>query len=265
LFLQIQSTAVAAADPVSKNLRCIPRERDALLDFRAGLIDPENYLSSWQGEDCCQWNGIHCSNRTGHVVELSLSFEDVGFRDGQMSSSLLGLKNLRTLELNGDKFTGTPIPEFIGGLKNLRYLSLSSAMFGGRVPPQLGNLSKLLHLDLNSLSGDIYSADLAWLSRLTTLQYLDLSRVNLSKVIDWAHVVNKLPSLVTLRLAACGLRNAISSPLQSNLTSLEELDLYGNEFSSSSIGTKNLFWDLPSLLHLDMSGCGLQGPIRPFR
>jgi Leucine-rich repeat (LRR) protein len=127
--------------------------------------------------------------------------------------------------------------------------------------PQLGNLSKLIHLDLNSLSRDIYSADLAWLSRLTTLQYLDLSRVNLSKVIDWAHVVNKLPSLVTLRLAACGLRNAIPSPLQSNLTSLEELDLYGNEFSTSSIGTKNLFWDLPSLLHLDMSGCGLQGSI----
>jgi Leucine-rich repeat (LRR) protein len=176
-----------------------------------------------------------------------------------MSSSLLGLKNLRTLELTSGKLTGTPIPEFIGGLKNLRYLSLSSALFGGRVMPQLGNLSKLIHLDLNSLSRDIYSADLAWLSRLTTLQYLDLSRVNLSKVIDWAHahVVNKLPSLVTLRLAACGLRNAIPSPLQSNLTSLEELDLYGNEFSTSSIGTKNLFWDLPSLLHLDMSGCGL--------
>ncbi|XP_066354784.1 receptor-like protein EIX2 [Miscanthus floridulus] len=262
-FLRIQSTAVAAAVPVSRNLRCIPHERDALLDFRAGLIDPENYLSSWQGKDCCQWNGIRCSNRTGHVVELSLSFTNVGFPDGQMSSSLLGLKNLRTLELSSGKFTGTPILEFIGGLKNLRYLSLSSAMFGGRVPPQLGNLSKLLHLDLNGLSWDsyIYSADLAWLSRLTTLQYLDLSLVNLSKVIDWAHVVNKLPSLVTLSLSGCGLRNVIPSPGHINLTSLEYLELSGNEFSSSSVGTKNLFWDLPSLLHLGMSVCDLQGSI----
>ncbi|WVZ69841.1 hypothetical protein U9M48_018567 [Paspalum notatum var. saurae] len=223
--------------------RCVPRERDALLALRASLTDPGNYLSSWQGEECCQWEGVRCSNHTGHVTELQLQNLH-GFHGGH---------------------SGAAVPDFIGGLNNLRYLYLSDANFGGRVPPQLGNLSKLLYLDLNNLfwnySSYIYSTDLAWLSRLTTLQYLDLSFVKLSTVIDWAHVVNKLPSLVTLNLLGCGLQNSIPLPVNYvNLKSLEQLDLSGNEFSSS-LGPNNLFWYLPNLLELDMGGCGIQGSI----
>ncbi|KAJ1284184.1 hypothetical protein BS78_03G185800 [Paspalum vaginatum] len=119
LFFQIQSGTAAATVPVAKSIRCVPRERDALLAFKAGLTDPDNYLSSWQGEDCCQWKGIRCSNHTGHVTELQLQSLH-GFRGGQMSPSLLGLKNLRTLDLRGNNFSGAPIPDFIGGLNNLR-------------------------------------------------------------------------------------------------------------------------------------------------
>nr|CAB3473484.1 unnamed protein product [Digitaria exilis] len=232
VFLQIQSTTAASA----RSVLCIPHERDALLAFRVGgLDDPDDYLSSWQGEDCCHWKGIRCSNRTGHVVELRLrSLEDVRssirFRGGnQRSSPLLDLKNLRTLDLRVNNFDGAPIPEFIGGLKSLRYLYISGSKFGGRVRPQLGNLSMLLYLDLNSSGvhdSYIYSTDLSWLPRLTTLEYLDLSNVNLSAATDWAHVVNKLPSLVTLNLRFCGLQNVIPSPVNVNLTSLEYLDLY---------------------------------------
>lgn len=264
LFLEIQP---AAASPATRSIRCVPRERDALLAFRAGLTDPDGYLSSWQGEDCCRWKAVRCSNRTGRVVELRLrSLEDVnssiGFRGGRTSSPLLDLKNLRTLDLRFNNFDGAPVPEFVGGLRSLRYLYISNSKFGGRVPPQLGNLSKLLCLDLNTIYADsyIYSVDLAWLSRLTALEYLDLSKVNLSTATDWAHVVNSLPSLVTLNLRFCGLQNVIPSPVHLNLTSLQHLDLGGNQFSSS-LGAKNLLWDLPSLLDLDMGRCGLQGSI----
>ncbi|GJN18082.1 hypothetical protein PR202_gb05203 [Eleusine coracana subsp. coracana] len=271
LLLRTQSTTSEPAHVVAStrssntsSSRCILLERDALLAFRAGLTDPDSYLASWQGEDCCQWKGVRCSSHTGHVVELALrSLKEVkssiGFREGQMNSSLLGLRQLRSLDLRDNNFSLVPIPGFIGSLENLRYLYLSNSMFSGQLPPQLGNLSKLQYLDLNSIY-TTYSTDLAWLSRLTELQYLDLSHVNLSRATDWVHVVNKLPSLVTLNLRYCGLRNAIPSPEKVNLTSLEHLDLFGNEFSSSA-GTKNLFWDLPSLLHLDMGHCGLQGSI----
>ncbi|XP_052140620.1 receptor-like protein EIX2 [Oryza glaberrima] len=267
LFLQSSSTTTAVPPPSWGSHRCITGERDALLSFKAGITDPGHYLSSWQGEDCCQWKGVRCSNRTSHVVELRLNSlhevrTSIGFGGGELNSTLLTLPHLMHLDLRVNDFNGARIPEFIGGLNNLLYLYLYGANFSGLVPPNLGNLSKLIHLDLNSMSnyGSVYSTDLAWLSRLTKLQYVDISGVNLSTAVNWVHVVNKLSSLVTLNLRFCELQNVIPSPLNANLTLLEQLDLYGNKFSSS-LGAKNLFWDLPNLRYFDMGVSGLQGSI----
>ncbi|XP_042414142.1 receptor-like protein EIX2 isoform X2 [Zingiber officinale] len=56
---------------------CLPRERDALLHYKAAIRDPFDCLSSWQeaqGDDCCAWTGVVCYNRTGsvRVAELNL-------------------------------------------------------------------------------------------------------------------------------------------------------------------------------------------------
>ena len=54
-------------------VKCIQSEREALLRFKAGVIDIPGKLSSWVGEDCCQWKGVECDSELGHVTNLSLS------------------------------------------------------------------------------------------------------------------------------------------------------------------------------------------------
>ncbi|CAD5183942.1 unnamed protein product [Musa acuminata subsp. malaccensis] len=51
---------------------CFSMEREALLDFKAGIHDTHNRLSSWVGQDCCTWKGVTCDTTTGHVVMLDL-------------------------------------------------------------------------------------------------------------------------------------------------------------------------------------------------
>nr|CAB3486751.1 unnamed protein product [Digitaria exilis] len=76
LIILITSAATAASSvhpPQQSHGGCLAVERAALLSFRQGITaDPLNLLGSWQGLDCCQWNGVRCSNRTGHVVKLDL-------------------------------------------------------------------------------------------------------------------------------------------------------------------------------------------------
>ncbi|XP_044947851.1 receptor-like protein EIX2 [Hordeum vulgare subsp. vulgare] len=250
------------------NITCIPRERDALLAFKDGLTDPSNYLSSWRLEDdCCWWPGVECSYRTGHVVGLDVnsgpdSYDEIvpGAIGGQISSSLLTLRHLKHLDLSYNNFSGSPIPEFIGGLRSLKHLTLTSSSFGGRIPPHLGNLSHLVSLDLSFQIHGFCSPDLTWLSRLRKLQHLGMSEADLSANVHWADVVNMLPSLVTLELAACGLQNTMPLPLHSNLTSLDTLQLGLNSFNSS-FGANYLAWDLPMLTYLDLGNCGIQSPI----
>ncbi|KAJ1282951.1 hypothetical protein BS78_03G090200, partial [Paspalum vaginatum] len=252
----------------SASASCIPHERDALLAFKHGVTsDPAGLLSSWQrdgddGEqDCCRWRGVTCSNWTGHVRKLRLrSTGAAAAMVGEISPSLLALEHLEHLDLSNNELEGSTgrLPEFLGSLKSLRYLNLSSIPFRGGVPPQLGNLSKLHYLDLSACN-NMNSSDLSWLTRLPSIQYLNLNRVNLSTAVDWSHVMNMMPSLRVLGLSGCSLASANQSLPHLNLTNLEELDAASNSFNHPM--ATSWFWNITGLKYLYLGHTSMYGQL----
>ncbi|KAH7527967.1 hypothetical protein FEM48_Zijuj05G0022100 [Ziziphus jujuba var. spinosa] len=241
-------------------MNCLESDQEALLDFKNGLYDPENRLSSWKGSNCCQWWGISCESNTGAVIAVDLhnpypqrfhSSSRYGFWNlsGEIRPSLTKLKSLRHLDLSLNTFDGNKIPEFLGSLKNLQYLNLSNAGFSGAIPLTLGNLSGLQYLDVESWSS--YVDNLEWVTGLVSLEHLVMNGVNLSMFRTYTKTlslltsldlsgnnlsgglpieITKLLGLVVMNLS----RNHISGYIPESISELKQLsslDLSSNEFS----------------------------------
>ncbi|KAL2576946.1 hypothetical protein AAZX31_16G112500 [Glycine max] len=210
-------------------IKCIESERQALLNFKHGLIDKYGMLSTWRDDntnrDCCKWKGIQCNNQTGHVETLHLRGLGTQYLRGAINiSSLIALENIEHLDLSNNVFEGSHISELMGSFTNLRYLNLSYSLFGGSIPSDLGKLTHLLSLDLGNnylLQGQIPYQ----LGNLTHLQYLDLSGNYLDGELPY-----QLGNLSQLRYLDLGW-NSFSGALPfqvGNLPLLHTLGLGGN-------------------------------------
>ncbi|KAJ0816301.1 putative leucine-rich repeat-containing, plant-type, leucine-rich repeat domain superfamily [Helianthus annuus] len=216
---------------------CNDKERQALLGFKANLVDNNNNLRSWGDKnmlDCCYWVGVSCDNDTGHVTGLDLFSDTDGFSGNIISllPLLLLLPRLQYLDLSGIDFQFNHIPNSLGSLSNLQHLKISAANLSGTIPFQLANLSNLVHLDLsnNSLSGPIPHQ----LANLSNLDELDLSSNILSGEIPVSF---------------------------GDLTSLDHLDLSGNRLEGV---IPKSFGNFSSLVGLDLSRNLLNGSVPNF-
>ena len=256
----------------------IQSEQETLIDFKSGLKDPNNQLSSWKGSNYCYWKGITCEKDTGIVISIDLHnpyprenvYENWSSMNlsGEIRPSLTKLKSLKYLDLSFNSFKGMPIPQFFGSLKNLLYLNLSGAEFSGTIPSNFGNLSNLQYLDLSyeDLSyddfeyfNDLSIGNIEWMASLVSLKYLGMDYVDLSSVgSEWVEVLNKLPILTELHLDGCSLSGSIPFPSFVNFTSLRVISINLNQFISMF---PEWLLNVSSLGSIDISYSQLHGRI----
>ncbi|KAL2967139.1 hypothetical protein AAZX31_16G159000 [Glycine max] len=258
-FMMMMLQVVVSAQD---HIMCIQTEREALLQFKAALLDHYGMLSSWTTSDCCQWQGIRCSNLTAHVLMLDLHgdlFNDVPQRymRGEIHKSLMELQQLNYLNLSWNYFSNRGIPEFLGSLTNLRYLDLSHSYFGGKIPTQFGSLSHLKYLNLawNYLEGSIPRQ----LGNLSQLQHLDLSYNSFEGSIP--SQLGNLSNLQKLYLGGSFYGGALEiddgDHWLSNLISLTHLSLVSISNLNTSHSFLQMIAKLPKLRELSLIHCSL--------
>lgn len=207
--------------------QCHPNDHKGLMSFKAGIRhDRSDRLKTWIGNGCCSWDGIVCDNTTRRVTELNLP----GFytrygapyqttMEGNLSPSITLLSHLEVIDLGELHFLNGKIPPFIGNLSKLRKLYLYENDLSGPIPESISKLSNLEHLFLqvNSFSGSLPLG----LGNLKCLRRIDLHSNQISGPIPEG--IGNLALLEELDLSD----NSVTGKIPVSMTNLSSLrDLY---------------------------------------
>ncbi|KAK8262256.1 hypothetical protein V6Z12_D13G244700 [Gossypium hirsutum] len=229
-------------------------------------------------------------------ISLFLPFEElkslnlggnniVGFIDNQGIKKLSKLNKLEILDFSDNKLSGNNILSHLTQFTSLKTLFLKNCGLQGSIDIlKLDNLKNLKELYLND-NKIVSLQSKRQLRTLTKLEVLDLSsnyfnsskfsslavlphlkslNIESNKLTEWSYIqdLNVLSNLKILNISYEGKNNSV--PSQDNkrelkLTSLEELNLWGNVFNSYILSSLGGLSNLKSLYLYD--GYAMEGPI----
>nr|KYP71043.1 LRR receptor-like serine/threonine-protein kinase GSO1 [Cajanus cajan] len=295
--------------PSSTCSLCNHHDNSALLQFKHSIVVNTSHYYSWldvcsssspkieswrNGTDCCQWEGVTCDTKSGHVISLDLSCSHI---QGKFhpNNTIFRLRHLQNLNLAYNDFSGSLIFPGIGDLVNLMHLNLSFSVINGDIPSTMSHLSKLVSLDLSSDWGSVDDPMPNYITRFdpytwnkliqnaTNLREIRLDGVDMSSITEssLSLLVNLSSSLVFLSLGSTKLQGIFSSDILC-LPNLQRIDLSYNKWLTGELPKSNLsnllsyldlsytafsgqisnsIGNLKSLSHLDLGKCTFEGLI----
>ncbi|KAM7488498.1 hypothetical protein LguiB_025982 [Lonicera macranthoides] len=247
------------------NAQCLEDQRSLLLQLKNTVKFDSSFstkLVQWNhhNKDCCLWEGITRS-KAGHVTGLDLNDQSIsGGIDN--SSSLFNLWFLQSLNLAYNNFNFAQIPSTFINLTSLTYLNLSYSDFGGQIPIELSQLTRLVTLDLSTffvpdilllkLENPNLNMFVQNLAQLTEL-YLDGVEISAKGYDGGQPISSWLPNLRVLSLSNCNL----SGPIDSSLLKLQFLLVIRLDNNSLNAPVPEFLVNFKNLTALYLSSCSL--------
>ncbi|XP_058751493.1 MDIS1-interacting receptor like kinase 2-like [Vicia villosa] len=225
------------------------REASALLKWKESLdSQSQTSLSSWSGNNSCNWLGGSCNEDSMSVSIVNLT--NMRLKGTLQSFNFSSLPNIVTFDLRGNLLDGI-IPPTIGKLLEINNLLLNDNNLSGSIPKEIGMMRSIIYIDLsnNNLTGKIPDA----IGNLSHLGYLGFAVNHLSGTIPIEMCI--LGNLETFNVYDNNLSGKIPAAI-GNLSHLRYLGFGGNHLSGTIPIEMNILGNLETFSVFDNNFTG---------
>ncbi|KAH7405433.1 hypothetical protein KP509_15G070100 [Ceratopteris richardii] len=226
-------------------LICYPKDRQILINFKRAVPNFNASLDWQEDGNCCEWQGVSC-----RIYPLGSS--ETSFIEANESLALQTVQvfklSLHNVGLKAD------LPPYLGQLASLEHLDLSNNLFNGAIPVEYASLTKLQVLDLsyNNLSSGISVLD-----KMISLQFVNISSNAFYEQLPSFKNLSNLEQLYAYK-------NILYGPFDTNLC------YHSPKIAVIDVSLNSLTGSLPeglghcsSLKMLSLGGNHLKGPLSP--